>query len=108
MGDVTSAPVPADGYPSSDEWPPTYAAASSREGWVLSDADGSVNGRTQLQRLDNPATFLSDREAWVHVVQQASTGSALHQRALDLVMAFNANEAAAISVHTGKACTGHS
>lgn len=106
MGDVTSATVPANGFPSSDEWPPEYAAASSQEGWVLSDADGSVNGRTQLQRLDNPATFASDREAWVHIVQQARTGSALHQCALDLVAAFNANEAAAISVHTGKPCTG--
>ncbi len=62
-----------------------------REGWGIFDCgvreDGSLH--IELQRIDSPddghAPFADDGAAWDHVVEQARTGSEIHQGALSLV-----------------------
>ena len=61
------------------------------EGWDLFD----VEGRLQLQRIDDPSAELSlgydqpkfdtDADAIIHVAKQADAGSAYHREALYLI-----------------------
>jgi hypothetical protein len=61
------------------------------EGWDLFDVDG----RLQLQRIDDPAghealdytmpKFASDAEAIIHVAMRATQGSMYHRNALELI-----------------------
>jgi hypothetical protein len=67
------------------------SAQALQEGWDVFDVDG----RCQLQRLDDPSSiealgynepkFASDTDAIIYVALRAHEGSAYHRDALDLV-----------------------
>ncbi len=65
--------------------------SAHRDGWTIADCGAYSDGsrRVELQRLNNPPpgspAFAEDRDAWLHVVQQARSGSFLHNHALQLV-----------------------
>lgn len=56
------------------------------EGWSIFRCDGgSDHGSYQLQKDDEIGAFEDDGEAWRHVVNQATAGSRVHQRALNFL-----------------------
>lgn len=75
-------------FPSLRQWKLAGNDQAFAEGWGLFEVDG----RYQLQRLDNPADlpelgyedpkFNSDMDALAHVVQQAVAGSVYHAEAM--------------------------
>jgi hypothetical protein len=70
--------------------------AAQAEGWDIFDADGSEDGRWQLQHLANPQEtpslgytepkFTDDGEAALHVQAKAHEGSRLHIRAINFLI----------------------
>jgi len=91
--------MPDIDFPTDEEWTPEMVDFAGEEGWGLFECGGSANGRTQLQRCDEEAIFEEDQDAWAFVAHCASQGSAVHQRALDLVEKYNSKEWAAICRH---------
>lgn len=83
-------------FPGEDEWSFAEVNVAAEEGWCISDADGSENGRTQLQSLDHMGIFADDDGAWRHVRSKAAEGSRLHQRALKAIRNHNPTEFVAI------------
>jgi hypothetical protein len=87
----TSTPNTTPAYPGWD------GRQASTEGWDLWDVDG----RIQLQRIDNPGSdptldftepkFDSDADAIIHVAMYAVLGSAYHREALELIGALSEN-----------------
>jgi hypothetical protein len=65
---------------------------AEREGWTVTNlaaderADGVPRQIGCFKSSDHASPiFLTDRAAWLHVVEQARTGSALHRAALRLI-----------------------
>jgi hypothetical protein len=84
-------------------WAP-YCDAAAKEGWTVSDCDGSENGTPyQLQALDEAAVFVDDSAAWLHVVTNARNGDALAIKALEFIRDFSPKEYDYISKHVGTA-----
>lgn len=93
----------ANTYPNDTEWSRADVERAAEEGWGIFDADGSENGRTQLQALDEMAMCATDDDAWRFVAMKAAAGSELHRRALALIALHNPGEAKAIEALTGVA-----
>ena len=79
-------------------------AAARREGWTISDCGSYSDGsrRVELRKNDDPMPgsplFTEDRNAWIHVVQRAGSGSHLHNHALQLI---DRREKLAVEAHCG-------
>lgn len=79
----------SDACPNETEWTTADSVAAADEGWGIMDADGSEQGRTQLQRVDETGVFDGDAAAMVYV---RDTPSDLHAKALALVARYNPAE----------------
>jgi hypothetical protein len=87
----TSTPNTTPAYPGWD------GRQACTEGWDLWDVDG----RIQLQRIDDPGSdpelgftepkFDSDADAIIHVAMHAALGSEYHREALELIGALSEN-----------------
>ncbi len=99
--DVQQIGNKADPFDSLDAF--DYSAAH-REGWTISDCGSYSDGsrRIELQKNEDPMPgsplFTEDRDAWIHVVQQARSGSYFHYHALQLT---DRREKLAIEAHCG-------
>lgn len=62
------------------------------EGWSIFECDGSDNGHWQLMKLDCTNQFMTDIDAWRHVVECADLGSVYHKQALSFLTAHNPTE----------------
>lgn len=91
----------ASTYPSVAEWTLSDTIQAADEGWGIFDADGSENGRTQLQAMDEAPMCATDDDAWKFVTMKARAGSAFHRRALEIVARHNPGEAKSIRDLTG-------
>lgn len=68
------------------DWCEMEALGASVEGWDLFPAfSAHKDRRIWLERRFELHVFASDEEAWRHVWGKAQGGSALHQKALDLL-----------------------
>ena len=72
------------------KWTEKDKKEALKQGWVLADVDQKIiaaDGKTfqviyEIQRADEARVFQSDREACIHVCQQAFEGNKLAQKAL--------------------------
>lgn len=90
------------------QWTDDDRFAAGREGWDLFLCPDSDDGGVQLQALvdgpdgwpegapipfcDAPGTLPRDDLVWLHVVQRARDGSALHAKALTVLDVLNPSE----------------
>jgi hypothetical protein len=82
------------------EWNGAHSNAAHREGWCLSECDGSMYGPLQVQRLDSPEDapledgtlppYLASEDV-AHALVKAGT-QPHHAAALDLLRRFNPDE----------------
>lgn len=87
-------------------WTSSNYDAAADDGWFIGDAEGSENGRWQLQAFDDPDAwgwppgklypFDGDADVWDHVRLMARGGSVLHRHALNVMKSLNPKEYAAI------------
>jgi hypothetical protein len=64
------------------EWKSADQERAMQDGWLLMRRD---DGYRSVERYDAVSTFDNDAEAWRFVKAQAAMGSALHQKAVNLV-----------------------
>jgi hypothetical protein len=93
------------------DWPLVCQLQAHKEGWDIFDADGSADGRWQLQAIAVPTDhlhlrykkpkFKSDTEAALHVRQQAIAGSVLHQQAIRFLIARRSKDVAKFKLSEG-------
>ena len=93
------------------DWPLVCQLKAQKEGWDIFDADGSADGRWQLQAIAVPTDhlhlrykkpkFKSDTEAALHVRQQAIAGSVLHQQAIRFLIARRSKDVAKFKLSEG-------
>jgi hypothetical protein len=79
------------------DWPRRYQAIAQRQGWDIFDADGSDDGRWQLQAIMVPSDhdhlkyfqpkFIDDREAAEFVKAAAKNGSKVAKAAIAFLVA---------------------
>ena len=88
--------------PPDDLWPPESRKAAQAQGWDIFDADGSVDGRWQLQAIAVPADdsdlgytkpkLADDRKAAAFVQQRADRGDELARRAIRFLFSVGSRD----------------
>jgi hypothetical protein len=84
---------------------------AQHEGWDIFDADGSDDGRWQLQAIAAPTDhphldykepkFPGDTEAAAHVLAKAKEGSVLHRRAIQFLVSVGSRDVAEFKLTDG-------
>ncbi len=70
------------------KWTPEDAAAAQAEGWDVFECDSDRYGKQlDIEKCDDAEVFAEDTLAVFHVYDRALTGSALHRKALAVVLA---------------------
>lgn len=87
----------AEDDPDPKLWPRECQQAAQKEGWDIFDADGSADGRWQLQAITCPEDgskpiFQTDEKAAAHVKDMAVKGSELHRRAINFLITVKSRD----------------